>query len=96
MVSFNLKLTDKTASRTKKLPNAEAITRLQEPIKRPPKLAPNKPAPRINMATPKLAPLLNPKTKGPANGFLKSVCINNPETANPPPASIAVIALGKR
>ena len=96
MVSFTLKVTDKTASKTKKLPNAEAITRLQEPNKKPPKLAPNIPAPRINNATPKLAPLLSPRTKGPASGFLKSVCINNPETANPPPDSIAVIALGNR
>ena len=96
MVSFTLKVTDKTANNTKKLPNAEAITKLHDPSKKPPKLIPNIPVPRINNATPKLAPLLNPKTKGPANGFLKSVCINNPETANPPPASIAVIALGKR
>ena len=55
---------------------------------------PNKEAPNINKATPKLAPEEIPKTKGPANGFLKSVCINNPEIAKPEPTKTAVIAFG--
>ena len=58
--------------------------------------APKKEAPKIKIATPKLAPELIPKTKGPANGFLKRVCINNPLIDNPEPTIIAVIALGNR
>jgi hypothetical protein len=96
IVSFTLKVTDKTANNTKKLPNAEAITKLQDPSKKPPKLIPNIPVPRINNATPKLAPLLNPKTKGPANGFLNNVCINKPQIDKPEPTKMAVIAFGNR
>lgn len=51
---------------------------------------------KITKATPKLEPALKPKTYGPASGFLKSVCINNPEMDNPIPTKTAVIALGKR
>lgn len=50
--------------------------------------------PKIKMATPKLAPEEIPNTKGPANGFLNSVCINNPQIDKPEPTKIAVIALG--
>ena len=96
MVSLTLKVTDNTASNTKKLPKAEAITKLQGPNKNPPNVPPKTPAPNINRATPKLAPLLNPKTKGPAKGFLNNVCMMSPETAKPPPVKIAVIAFGKR
>ena len=96
MVSLTLKVTDNTASNTKKLPRAEAITKLQDPNKKPPNVPPKTPAPNINKATPKLAPLLNPKTKGPAKGFLNNVCMISPETAKPPPAKIAVSAFGKR
>jgi len=46
------------------------------------------------MATPKLAPELIPKTKGPANGFLNKVCINKPEIPRPEPTIIAVTAFG--
>ena len=53
-------------------------------------------APIIRRAAPKLAPELIPKTKGPANGFLKSVCIKSPLSANPPPTKIAVHAFGIR
>jgi len=59
-------------------------------------MAGKKPAPIIKNATPKLEPELNPKTKGPANGFLNSVCINNPETDKPIPTKMEVIAFGKR
>ena len=52
--------------------------------------------PKINNATPKLAPDEIPRTKGPAKGFLNKVCINNPLTANPEPTIIAVRALGNR
>ena len=96
MVSLTLKVTANTASKTKKLPKAEAITKLQGPSKKPPKVPPKTPAPNINKATPKLAPLLNPRTKGPAKGFLNNVCIINPEIAKPPPTKIAVIAFGNR
>ena len=94
MVSLTFRVTASTASNTKKLPSALAITRLQGPSKRVPKIPEITPAPKINIATPKLAPLLRPRTKGPASGFLKSVCINSPEIAKPPPAIIAVIAFG--
>jgi hypothetical protein len=42
--------------------------------------------------TARLAPELKPKTSGPANGFLKSVCICNPPTAKADPARIQVNA----
>ena len=50
--------------------------------------------PKINSATPKLAPEEIPSTKGPANGFLKSVCMSSPQIERPEPTKIAVIALG--
>ena len=56
------------------------------------KRPPNNPEPKITKATPKLAPELIPKTKGPANGFLNSVCIKSPEIPSPEPTKIAVIA----
>ncbi len=52
--------------------------------------------PNISNATPKLAPELTPKTKGPASGFLNKVCINKPLMESPAPTKIAVSALGKR
>ena len=52
--------------------------------------------PKTTNATPRLEPELNPKTYGPASGFLKKVCINNPLTESEIPTKIAVIALGKR
>ena len=52
--------------------------------------------PKTTNATPRLEPELNPKTYGPANGFLKKVCINNPLTESEIPTKIAVIAFGKR
>ena len=94
MVSFTFKVTPSTASNTKKLPSALAITRLQGLSKKVLIIPEITPAPKISMATPKLAPLLIPRTKGPASGFLKSVCISSPEIAKPPPAIIAVIAFG--
>ena len=45
-------------------------------------------------ATNRLAPELIPKTYGPANGLLNSVCINKPETANPPPDRSAIAIRG--
>lgn len=36
--------------------------------------------PRSKMATPRFAPELTPRTKGPASGFLKIVCMINPDT----------------
>ena len=49
---------------------------------------------RISSATPRLAPELMPNTKGPANGFLKRVCICNPLIESAEPARMAVKALG--
>ena len=45
-------------------------------------------------ATPRLAPELIPSTEGPANGLRKTVCICNPLTERPAPATKAVSACG--
>jgi hypothetical protein len=58
--------------------------------KKPPKTD----EPKISNATPRLAPEEIPKTNGPANGFLKSVCMRSPQIERPEPTKIAVIALG--
>jgi hypothetical protein len=83
-----------TADKTKNAPKLAAIGKDQLEIeafsKNPPKID----EPKINKATPKLAPEEIPKTKGPAKGFLKSVCINNPQIDNPEPTNMAVIAFG--
>ena len=83
-----------TADKTKKAPKLAAIGKDQLEIeafnKNPPKID----EPKINNATPKLAPDEIPKTKGPANGFLKSVCINKPHIDKPEPTKTAVIAFG--
>ena len=82
-----------TPDKTIKEPKLDAIAIDQfELIKyeKPPKID----VPKINNATPKLAPEEIPKTKGPANGFLNSVCINKPLIDKPEPTNIAVMALG--
>lgn len=86
--------TAKTASNTKKLPKLAAITILQLDIMLPAKRPPNKLDPRITKETPRLAPELMPKTKGPASGFLNNVCIKSPEIPKPEPTRIAVMAFG--
>ena len=88
--------TDKTANKTKKLPKLEAKIIPYEESRNEAKTGGKKAAPKITVATPKLAPELNPKTSGPANGFLNKVCINNPLMANPIPTRIAAIAFGNR
>ena len=96
MVSLTLEDTIKTNSRTKKLPKLAAITKLhfvsKNVARKPPKIL----LPNITKATPRLAPEVIPKTKGPANGFLNNVCINNPEMPKPDPTNMAVMAFGKR
>lgn len=85
-----------TADKTKKQPKVAAmgIDQIENEllIKNPPKRV----DPKINKATPKLAPEEIPKTKGPANGFLNKVCINKPAIDNPEPTKMAVIAFGNR
>lgn len=56
------------------------------------------PLPTANkqMATPRLAPELIPKTDGPASGFRKSVCTRRPLHANAAPLIAAVSAAGIR
>lgn len=85
-----------TADNTKKAPKLAATGNDQLAIVLVKKKLPNTDEPKIKSATPKLAPEEIPKTKGPANGFLNKVCINNPEIDNPDPTKIAVIALGIR
>ena len=96
IVSRTFDDTTKTAKSTKKLPKLAAMTTLHFDIKIDVKTPPKKPEPKITKATPKLAPELIPKTKGPANGFLNSVCINKPEMPKPEPTKIAVKAFGNR
>ncbi len=96
IVSLTFEETIKTNSKTKKLPMLAAITKLhfdnRNVARNPPKI----PLPKITKATPRLAPEVIPKTKGPAKGFLNNVCINKPETPKPEPTKIAVMAFGKR
>ena len=94
MVSLTLLETAKTANKTRKLPKLAAITILHLDIRAVANNPPNNPEPKITKATPKLAPELIPRTKGPARGFLKRVCINKPEIPKPEPTKIAVIAFG--
>ena len=94
MVSLTLCDTAKTANNTRKLPRLAAMTILHFEIKVVAKNPPKRPDPKIIRATPKLAPDVIPKTKGPANGFLNKVCINNPEIPSPEPTKIDVTALG--
>ena len=96
MVSRTFNDTIKTANNTKKLPKLAAITMLHFEIKNVIKTPPKIEEPIMTKATPKLAPELIPNTKGPANGFLNNVCINNPEIPKPEPTNMAVIAFGKR
>ena len=83
-----------TADNTKNDPKLAAIAIAQLEKEMDKKIPPNKEEPKINNATPKLAPEEIPKTNGPANGFLNKVCINNPLMDNPEPTIIAVIAFG--
>lgn len=83
-----------TADKTKKAPKLEAIGKDQLEIEFARKKLPKRDEPKINKATPKLAPEEIPRTKGPANGFLNKVCINKPATDKPDPTKIAVIAFG--
>jgi len=83
-----------TADNTKKEPKLAAIGKDQFEIEDDNKKPPKTEEPKIKIATPKLAPEEIPRTNGPAKGFLKSVCINNPQTDKPEPTKIAVIALG--
>lgn len=93
MVFLTLFAAKITADKTKNEPKLDAIAIDQlEYVKmaKPPK----NDDPKINKATPKLAPEEIPKTNGPANGFLNKVCINNPLIDKPEPTNIAVIAFG--
>lgn len=94
IVSRNLWETAKTANKTKKLPRLEAKIIPYDESKNEAKKGGKNPAPKIIIATPKLAPELNPKTSGPANGFRNKVCINNPLMDNPIPTRMAAMALG--
>ena len=96
IVSLTRVLTAITASSTKKLPTLAAAT-MPQLLKASPAIEPPKiPAPKTKRATPKLAPLEIPRTKGPAKGLRKSVCMSKPAMAKPLPTIRAVKALGKR
>ncbi len=83
-----------TADNTKKAPKLAAIAIAQFEKATLKKNPPNTDEPRINIATPKLAPEEIPRTKGPARGFLNKVCINKPLIDSPEPTKTAVIAFG--
>ncbi len=83
-----------TANKTRNAPALDAKGNPQFKKAEKLKIPPSKPVPRRKTATPKLAPEEIPKTKGPARGFLNSVCINKPLTESPDPTKIAVIVLG--
>jgi len=96
MVSRTRMDTSMTKKSTRTLPRLAAVTSPQLETKNEAAAPLKKELPRINKATPRLAPELIPKTKGPARGFLNKVCINNPETPNPLPTITAVMAFGNR
>ena len=86
--------TNSTAPKTKKEPKLAASAMLQDCCASPAKTPPKREAPNKRKATPRLAPELIPKTKGPAKGFLKRVCINKPLMPKPDPTRMAVMAFG--
>lgn len=94
MVFFTRFAVSITANNTIKAPKLEAIAKDQLENVVDKKTPPNKDAPKIKKATPKLAPEEIPKTNGPANGFLNKVCINKPLIDKPDPTKTAVIAFG--
>lgn len=94
MVFRTLLAVTKTAIKTNAAPKLDAIAKPQLEKAMVAKTPPKIPDPKINKATPKLAPEEIPNTKGPARGFLNKVCINKPLIANPDPTKIAVIAFG--
>lgn len=96
MVFFNLFAATITAKSTKNAPKLEAIVIAQLNPKLTNMLILKKEVPIISNATPKLAPELIPKTKGPAKGLRKRVCISKPLTDNPAPTKMAVMAFGTR
>ena len=90
MVFLILLMATSTANNTKKEPVLAAPTIFQCVKESPPKNE----VPSMRSATPKLAPALIPKTKGPAKGFRNSVCMSKPLTPRPLPTSRAVNAFG--
>ncbi len=96
MVSFTRFATIMTTSNTKKLPIL-AATAKEASFRIVNEASPvTNDAPINSNAAPRLAPELMPKTKGPASGLRKSVCINRPLKDRPPPTKIAVNAFGMR
>lgn len=96
IVFFNFLATTITAESTKKAPILAASANPKFEKAKPARLPPKSEIPRISIATPKPAPELIPKTKGPANGFLNNVCINKPLIDKPEPTKMAVNDFGKR
>lgn len=96
IVFLTLLAAKRTANNTIAAPRQDAIAIDQLDNAKLAKNPPNILEPKIRIATPKLAPEEIPNTKGPAKGFLKRVCINNPAIDKPEPTSKAVIAFGSR
>ena len=94
MLSFTRQATKLTPESTNPAPRIPAVAMAQELI--PLKTTPDADPANIKIATPNPAPELIPKTKGPASGFLKKVCICNPLKLSPIPAKMATRALGRR
>ncbi len=85
-----------TANNTNNAPKLAAMANPKLEKASPAMLPPMSEIPKIKIATPRLAPELMPRTKGPASGFLNNVCINKPLMDRPEPTKIAVNDFGKR
>ena len=77
-------------------PANAAATMASVPVSDSPAMDTAPPMASITTATARAAPLLMPKTSGPARGLRKRVCRSIPVTASPLPASTAVAACGSR
>lgn len=95
-LSFNLEETNKIRSVTANAPSQAATTTPISEKREAESCNPKAEKPIIKKATPKPAPELSPKIKGSARGFLKRVCICNPQIESATPDKMAVITLGTR
>ena len=94
-----LRITDerpKMTAVTSMAPAKAANKTAMKPVKVTPPAVRLPPMANMTRATPRPAPLLIPKTSGPASGFRKAVWSMSPLTAMAPPPNRAVRAWGRR
>ena len=89
------RLTEATSANIAAAPN-HAAPAVPNVVSRGEAVNPSNGAPRMNNATPRLAPELTPKTYGPASGLRNRVCICRPLTDNAAPAKMATKAFMRR